>query len=239
VELNEAEQQLLLRGLRDYTADKAQMSLKEASTAIRAYQQEAWKELSAKNEAEGKAFLEKNKARKGVVTLPSGLQYEVLREGAGVSPKPNDKVTVQYRGTFIDGKEFDSSYKRGQPATFAVKGVIKGWTEALQLMKPGAKWKLYVPANLAYGSRGMRPAIGPNKTLIFEIELLRVQSASPASTTQVKPKPVTSDIIKVPSREEMAKGAKVEIIKAAELEKYKQKGTQNGQAQKKTDQPKQ
>ncbi len=238
VELNEAEQQLLLRGLRDYTAGKTQLSIKEASVAIRAYQQEAWKELSARNAAEGRAFLEKNKARKGVVTLPSGLQYEVLREGAGDSPKPNDKVTVQYRGTFIDGTEFDSSYKRGQPATFSVRGVIKGWTEALQLMKPGAKWKLYVPADLAYGSRGMRPAIGPNKTLIFEIELLRVQSAAPAAAT-VKPKPVTSDIIKVPSREEMAKGAKVEIIKASELEKYKQKEQQGGQAEKKTDSPKQ
>ena len=130
-------------------------------------------EQAAKNLAEGKAFLDANKAKEGVKVLPSGLQYKVITEGTGATPTADDKVKTHYRGTLIDGTEFDSSYKRNQPAEFAVKGVIKGWTEALQLMKEGAKWELYVPADLAYGERG-RPGIPPNSTLIFEIELLEV-----------------------------------------------------------------
>lgn len=125
------------------------------------------------NKKEGEAFLAKNKERKGVKTTASGLQYEVLQKGKGASPTPSDKVTVHYKGNLIDGSTFDSSYDRGQPATFSVGGVIKGWTEALQLMKIGAKWKLFIPPNLAYGERG-RPSIPPNATLIFEVELISI-----------------------------------------------------------------
>jgi FKBP-type peptidyl-prolyl cis-trans isomerase FklB len=132
-------------------------------------------ELGAKNKTEGEAFLAANAKKEGVVTLPSGLQYQILTEGQGENPKATDQVTVQYRGTLIDGTEFDSSYSRGQPATFRLNQVIKGWTEALQLMKPGAKWKLFVPAALAYGDKGAGPKIGPNSTLIFEVELISVK----------------------------------------------------------------
>jgi FKBP-type peptidyl-prolyl cis-trans isomerase FklB len=117
-------------------------------------QQEQVKAAGEKNKKEGAAFLASNKSKEGVVTLPSGLQYKVLAEGKGKTPKADDTVTVQYRGTLIDGTEFDSSYKRGQPATFPVNGVIKGWTEALQLMKEGSKWQLFIPGDLAYGERG-------------------------------------------------------------------------------------
>ena len=120
-------------------------------------------------------FLMENKDKEGVKTLPSGLQYKVIKDGEGATPKLTDTVVTHYRGTLLDGSEFDSSYKRKEPATFPVSGVIKGWTEALQLMKEGAKWTLYVPANLAYGARGFPPVIGPNETLIFEIELLKVK----------------------------------------------------------------
>jgi len=121
-------------------------------------------------------FLMENKAKEGVKTLPSGLQYKVIKDGDGKTPKLTDTVVTHYRGTLLDGSEFDSSYKRNEPATFPVSGVIKGWTEALQLMKEGAKWILYVPPKLAYGERGTPGGpIGPNETLIFEIELLKVK----------------------------------------------------------------
>jgi FKBP-type peptidyl-prolyl cis-trans isomerase len=131
--------------------------------------------VAEKNKQDGEAFLAVNKKREGVITLPSGLQYYVLNAGAGRSPKATDKVTVHYRGTLIDGTEFDSSYKRGQPATFPLNRVIRGWTEALQLMKEGARWMLYIPSNLAYGERGAGANIGGNATLIFEVELLSIQ----------------------------------------------------------------
>lgn len=123
----------------------------------------------------GEQFLKENAAKEGVKTLPSGLQYKVIKEGEGKSPKATDTVSVHYKGTLIDGKEFDSSYKRGEPAEFPVNRVIKGWTEALQLMKEGSKWMLYIPSNLAYGERGAGADIGPNETLIFEVELLKVK----------------------------------------------------------------
>jgi FKBP-type peptidyl-prolyl cis-trans isomerase FklB len=128
----------------------------------------------AENQKAGEAFLAENKNKEGVKTLPSGLQYEVLNEGTGKTPSASDKVTTHYHGTLLDGTVFDSSYERGQPATFPVNGVIAGWTEALQLMKEGAKWRLYIPSALAYGSQGAGDVIGPNAALIFDVELISV-----------------------------------------------------------------
>ena len=146
------------------------------------------KEAAEKNTKEGEKFLAENKAKPGVKTTASGLQYKVEKEGNGTPPKETDTVEVNYRGTLIDGTEFDSSYKRGEPATFPVNRVIKGWTEALQLMKPGAKYQLFIPSNLAYGPGGTGGDIGPNSTLIFEVELLSVKpgeasAPSPAAAT--------------------------------------------------------
>ncbi len=123
---------------------------------------------------EGKAFLAENQKKAGITTTSTGLQYEVITSGSGATPKLTDKVTTHYRGTLVNGQEFDSSYKRGEPATFPVNGVIKGWTEALQLMKEGDKWRLYIPYDLAYGERGAGQDIPPYATLIFDIELIKV-----------------------------------------------------------------
>jgi len=156
-----------------------EQEIKEALTALQKgladKQAERTKQLSEKNKKEGEAFLAENKKKDGVITLPSGLQYKVITEGTGKTPKAEDTVVTNYRGTLIDGTEFDSSYKRGEPATFPVKGVIPGWTEALQLMKEGSKWELFIPASLAYGERGAGNVIGPYATLIFEIELISVK----------------------------------------------------------------
>lgn len=130
--------------------------------------------MSTSSGSAGQIFLEKNKQKPGVVTLADGLQYKILIKGQGERPRDGDQVTVHYSGTLIDGTEFDSSYKRGQPATFPVNGVIPGWTEALKLMKVGSTWELYIPSSLAYGERGAPPAIGPNQTLIFKVELLSI-----------------------------------------------------------------
>lgn len=128
------------------------------------------------NKAEGEAFLQENKNKPGVTTLPSGLQYEVLTEGNGPKPTPRSSVTTHYHGTLINGNVFDSSYQRGQPATFGVNQVIAGWTEALQLMPEGSKWRLYIPSELAYGKRGAGRDIGPDSTLVFDVELLKVNN---------------------------------------------------------------
>lgn len=133
------------------------------------------KKAAEENRKEGETFLAGNRKKEGVITLPSGLQYKIIKEGTGRTPSIDDKVVTNYRGTLIDGTEFDSSYKRGKPATFPVKGVIPGWTEALQLMKEGAKWQLFIPSSLAYGKRGAGAKIGPDKTLIFEIELISIK----------------------------------------------------------------
>jgi FKBP-type peptidyl-prolyl cis-trans isomerase FklB len=140
-------------------------------------QQKALKEQADKNYRDGEDFLVENARKEGVKSLPSGLQYKVLRAGSGRAPKAADTVTVHYRGTFINGTEFDSSITRGQPQTFKVDGVIPGWTEALQLMKEGDKWQIFVPANLAYGEKGAPPRIPPNSALIFEVELISVQQS--------------------------------------------------------------
>lgn len=159
-----------------------EQEMREAIGALQkdmaARQQERKKELGVKNKKDGDAFLAENKKKEGVTTLPSGLQYMILAEGKGKQPKATDTVTVQYRGTLIDGTEFDSSYKRGQPATFTLNQVIKGWTEGVQLMKEGGKIRLFVPSELAYGDRGAGAQIGPNAALIFEVELLSVGQAS-------------------------------------------------------------
>jgi FKBP-type peptidyl-prolyl cis-trans isomerase FklB len=128
-----------------------------------------------KNKKEGEAFLAENAKKEGVITLLSGLQYKIIRAGNGAKPKLTDEVTTNYRGTLIDGTEFDSSYKRGKPVSFQVNGVIAGWTEALQLMSVGSKWQLFIPSNLAYGARGAGGAIGPNAVLIFDIELIAIK----------------------------------------------------------------
>jgi FKBP-type peptidyl-prolyl cis-trans isomerase len=146
----------------------------DAKTLINNFFQNASTKLAQKNLEEGNAFLEKNKAREGVVTTASGLQYEIITEGKGPKPTADDQVKVDYTGTLIDGTVFDSSVERGQPATFGVGQVIPGWTEALELMPVGSKWKIYIPADLAYGERGAGNDIGPNATLIFEVELLEI-----------------------------------------------------------------
>ncbi|MEP7078795.1 MAG: FKBP-type peptidyl-prolyl cis-trans isomerase, partial [Chthoniobacterales bacterium] len=135
------------------------------------------KETGAKNAAAGEKFLAENKTKDGIKVTPSGLQYKVLKDGTGPAPKETDTVEVNYRGTLTDGSEFDSSYKRGQPATFPVNRVIKGWTEGLQLMKVGSKYQFFIPANLAYGERGAGQDIGPNATLLFEVDLISVKPA--------------------------------------------------------------
>lgn len=175
------------QGLKDAMAGgKTQMTEEEATSVLMALQQEVrakaeekQKQLAATNKAEGDAFLAANKTKEGVVTLPDGLQYKVLTQGTGPKPSLTDTVTVNYKGTLINGKEFDSSYKRGQPATFPVGGVIKGWTEALQLMPVGSKWELWIPATLAYGEQQRGPDISPNSTLVFEVELLSIQEKQP------------------------------------------------------------
>jgi FKBP-type peptidyl-prolyl cis-trans isomerase len=166
-------------------------------TAFEKDMQAKLKAAGEKNAAEGAKFLEENKKKEGVKTTSSGLQYKVLKEGTGAQPKATDTVTVNYRGTLINGKEFDSSYQRGQPATFPLNGVIKGWTEGLQLMKQGAKYQLFVPPNLAYGERAAGPDITPNSTLIFEVELLEVKppptpAAAPAAASPGKTAPQAS-----------------------------------------------
>jgi FKBP-type peptidyl-prolyl cis-trans isomerase FklB len=171
----------LMLGLKDVlegnTLKLTQEETKKVYTAfqqrMRAKQAVERQKQATENLAKGTAFLEANKTKEDVKVLPSGLQYKVIKEGTGDIPTANDKVKTHYRGRLIDGTEFDSSYKRNQPAEFGVTGVIKGWTEALQLMKTGAKWELYIPADLAYGERG-RPSIPPNSVLIFEIELLEI-----------------------------------------------------------------
>jgi FKBP-type peptidyl-prolyl cis-trans isomerase FklB len=177
----------LERGLKDALEGKQPLVTDaEIQASIKELQAEATKNISEGNMKEGETFLAANKTKDGVVALPSGLQYKIITAGTGAKPTAGDTVVCNYKGTFINGTEFDSSYKRGQPATFPVGGVIKGWTEALQLMPVGSKWQLFIPSELAYGSRGAGGAIGPNQTLVFEVELISIkgqqqQPAIPAS----------------------------------------------------------
>ena len=164
-----------LKGITDVMdSSETGYTREESQQIVQTYlQQQRVNQMKGKQQ-EGQAFLEKNAQREEVTVLESGLQYEVLKQGDGPKPGLTDKVKTHYSGTLLDGTEFDSSYKRGEPATFPVNGVIAGWTEALQLMPVGSKWKLYIPSNLAYGERGAGGRIGPNETLIFEIELLEI-----------------------------------------------------------------
>jgi len=172
----------LARGLKDaFAGGKPLMTDQEMNETLTQFQkemmvkqQEASKKMGEKNKQEGEAFLAENKKKAGIVTLPSGLQYKVIKAGSGNKPKSSDTVTVHYKGTLTNGTEFDSSYRRGQPVSFPVNGVIPGWTEALQLMEEGAKWEVFIPSTLGYGERGAGREIGPNATLIFEIELVSI-----------------------------------------------------------------
>jgi len=175
---------ILLRGLKDgmsgakplLTDDEARAVMTTLQADLRKKQEAKMQIAGQANKEQGEAFLAENKTKDGVVTLPSGLQYKVLKEGTGPKPAAKDTVVCNYKGTLIDNTEFDSSYKRGQPATFPVSGVIKGWTEALQLMPAGSKWQLFIPSDLAYGARGgPGGGIGPNATLVFEVELMSIQ----------------------------------------------------------------
>ncbi len=202
---------IFMRGLKDGLAGgKTLMTDQEAQATLSALQQDVRKkaEETAKiqgdaNKKEGDAFLSANKSKEGIITTPSGLQYKVLQQGTGPKPTVNDTVVCNYRGTLLNGKEFDSSYKRGQPATFPLGQVIKGWTEALQLMPVGSKWQLFLPPDLAYGDRSAGPDISPNSTLIFEVELMSIKPpdkpaagqptaqppANPAAKPADQPKP--------------------------------------------------
>ena len=184
---------IVARGLRDgfangktlMTDDEVRATLTAFQNEMRQKQQAKVMEMDENNKKTGQAFLDANKSKDGVVALPSGLQYKVMQAGDGPKPAATDTVVCNYRGTLLDGTEFDSSYKRGQPATFPLNGVIKGWTEALQLMPVGSKWQLFIPPDLAYGDRGHPPQIEPGSTLVFEVELLSIKSPeAPAAPAQ-------------------------------------------------------
>jgi FKBP-type peptidyl-prolyl cis-trans isomerase len=200
--------------------------LRQLDKEMRTKMEAKRKEDADKNKMEGAAFLAKHKAEPGVITLPDGLEYKVITEGTGPMPKADEEVSVNYRGKLINGTEFDSSYKRGQPFTTKVQGgIIKGWTEALELMKTGSKWEIVVPSDLAYGPGGRPPQIGPDSVLVFEIELLSTKPGPAAAVVHPSGAPLTSDIIKVPSAEDLKKGAKIETIKAEDIDKEKAKAT--------------
>jgi FKBP-type peptidyl-prolyl cis-trans isomerase len=191
----EIDPNILLKGMKDVlsggktllTTDEEHATLLELQSGLRKAQMEKMAKAGEKNKKEGEAFLAANKSKPGVVTLPSGLQYKILQTGTGAKPAAADSVSCNYKGTLIDGTEFDSSYKRGEPTTFPVSGVIKGWTEALQLMPVGSKWQLFVPAALAYGDRAASALIGPSATLIFEVELVSIQDKNASKTPDKAP----------------------------------------------------
>ena len=190
----EVDPALVSQGLKDamsgaktrLTEQEAQTVLTEMQAEVNKQRQEKMQQAAAANKTEGDAFLAANKTKEGVVTLPSGLQYKILKEGTGPKPTASDTVACNYRGTLINGTEFDSSAKHGEAAKFGVGQVIKGWSEALQLMPVGSKWQLFVPASLAYGERGAGGDIGPDATLIFEVELLSIEKAKDSSTKEDK-----------------------------------------------------
>ncbi len=192
---------ILARGIKDaVTGAKPAMTDEEAQAALQSFQTEMKAKMEAKaaaaglaNKQAGDTYMSANKTKTGVTTTASGLQYRVLKDGTGPKPAAGDTVICQYKGTLIDGKEFDSSYKRGQPAQFPVTGVIKGWTEALEMMPVGSKWELVLPPSLAYGERGAGPDIGPNSTLVFEVELVGIAPKAEAKPdAKAEPAPATT-----------------------------------------------
>ena len=215
----EIEIDAFLKGIKDsvegkellLTAEQMEEVKKEFVTKMQGEREKKTKELGDKNIKEEETFLAENKKKEGVKTTESGLQYIVVKEGDGAKPKETDTVKVNYKGTLLDGTEFDSSYKRGEPAVFPVKGVIPGWTEALQLMKVGGKYKLFIPSKLAYGERGAGPTIGPNSTLTFEVELLSIEKQTE------KPE------VKAEKEEVKAKAEKQEVKPKAEKQEVKTK----------------
>lgn len=233
----EVDPDVIFAAMKEVLAGKeTKLNDQQASEAIRNYQQTERKKVAEKNKQEGEAFLAENKKKPGVKTkevkLRDGttaeMQYKVITEGTGEIPKSNDVVSVNYKGTLINGKEFDSTAKRGVPMKRAANQLIPGWTEALQMMKVGSKWELYLPSSLAYGDMGT-PGIDPGSTLIFEMELLGKEAPLPPPT----PQPLTSDIIKVPSAEELKKGAKIEVIKPEDAARMAQEAQKTNGAAKK------
>ena len=175
-QLDTVDVDILAKAMKDVFAGKASMTQQQADSAINGYMAVKEKSKGADNVKKGQAFLDENKKKPGVQVTPSGLQYIIMKAGTGPKPGLNDKITAHYHGTLIDGTVFDSSVERGQPASFPVSGVIPGWTEALQMMPVGSKWKLFLPSNLAYGERGAGGKIGPNSVLIFEVELISIDA---------------------------------------------------------------
>jgi FKBP-type peptidyl-prolyl cis-trans isomerase len=232
--------------IKDVMAGKEpRLTEQQARDVMTAYQREMTskreedqKKQAEKNKKDGEEFLAANKKKEGVkthtVTLADGstaeMQYKVLKEGTGEMPKSNDVVSVNYRGTLINGKEFDNSAKRGAPLKRPANSLIRGWTEALEMMKVGSKWELYVPSSLAYGDRAMPPDIEPGSTLIFEMELVGIEPAPPPPPPA---QPLTSDIIRVPSAEELKKGAKIEVLKPEDVEKARKEAEEAEKAKEK------
>ena len=223
--LHKAMQEAVAGGTSKFSDQQIQEAIGNYRKEAMAKRQELQKAAAEKNKKEGETFLAENKTKPGVKTVEikqadgttAEMQYKVLTEGKGDIPKTNETVSVNYKGTLIGGKEFDSSAKHGaQPAKFPVNRVVKGWTEALERMKVGSKWELYLPSTLAYGDNGSPPSIEPGATLIFEMELVGIEAPPPPPPPA---QPLTSDIIRVPSAEELKKGAKIEVIKPEDLEK--------------------
>lgn len=184
----ELDQTALIKGITDgLSGAKLPLSDQELSEAVQQFQKEQVSKISDKNKKEGAKFLAENKSKEGVKTTASGLQYKVIKAGAGATPGPADEVTAHYKGTLLDGKVFDSSYDRGQPIHLRADKVIKGWSEALQLMKVGDKWQLFVPSELAYGEGGAGGTIGPNAVLLFDVELIDVKKGQPGNPLQLQP----------------------------------------------------
>ena len=212
---------LIVKSMKETLAGNSKMEDRKASEIINGAVIAAQKATKER----GEKFLAENAKKPGVKVLPSGLQYKVIKEGTGATPKANDIITAHYTGRLIDGTKFDSSYDHpgAQPLQRPANRLIPGWTEALQLMKVGSKWELYIPSQLAYGERGSPPKIGPDEALVFEMELLDVKAPEPApappatATGKTNESVVSGEIIKVPSAEEMKKGAKIEVIKQSDL----------------------
>jgi FKBP-type peptidyl-prolyl cis-trans isomerase FklB len=214
---------VIVQGIKDAIAGKILLSDEEMAMAFMALQQdmavkkaEANKALAEKNLKEGEQFLAENSRKEGVVTQPSGLQYKVITDGTGKKAKPTDAVTVNYRGTTVDGTEFDSSYKRNEPATFQLQGMIPGFTEGVSQMKVGSKWQLFIPSKLAFGEAGAEDTIGPNATLIFEVELLDAKDVKAADQTAKKPSKTKAVPAKKPASKPAAKAADKPATKTAD-----------------------